>query len=313
MKYITNLISKITQRLIEKPKGPKNIKPKRSKKIKRMILLVASVLLSIGVYYSFSQNPDLIRRVDKDWLLVLALVGVPVTIVLNALEFYISARMIDAKVAFLKSIEVTVIGSAANMLPFPGSTMVRVAALKMSGANFKNSALVTLLIAFVWIGVSFIFSGSVLVFYPNNYLGFIFSAVGGGTLIFTMLFIHMMKIKWRYYLKLLLTKVSLVLVDAARILVCFWALDSMIDFSQASVFVISGVVGSAASIVPAGLGVREFVSAGVAPLVGISMSMGLLSATLNRLVGLVVLVPLAFLLTLFTSQKKEYQEEINEK
>jgi uncharacterized membrane protein YbhN (UPF0104 family) len=60
--------------------------------------------------------------------------------------------------------------------------------------------------------------------------------------------------------------------------------------------VVGSVVGSAVSIVPAGLGIRELVSAGLAPVIGIEASAGFLSAAVSRVLEVVVLVPLALVL-----------------
>jgi hypothetical protein len=96
----------------------------------------------------------------------------------------------------------------------------------------------------------------------------------------------------------------LVIVDSARLFLCFAALGVDASFAQASGLAVAGVLGSAVSIVPAGLGVREGVAAAISPIVGLAASFGFLSAFLNRLAGLVVIAPLAAMLSLRTSRSK---------
>ena len=150
--------------------------------------------------------------------------------------------------------------------------------------------------------MAFLFSGLMLSSYPDSILGYFFIAIGASTLIFTVAVSRYMSIQIVKYIKLLFLKCAMVLVDAIRIYWCFMALDITVDFSQASTFVISGVLGSAVSIVPAGLGVREYVSAGIAPIIGIAASAGFLTATLNRVVGLCGILPLAGILILMKNE-----------
>jgi hypothetical protein len=269
-----------------------------STRSKNLILLIAFVLLSVGVYISISDNPEVLRKVNLDGIWAILLVGVPLTILLNALEFVLSGRMISVSIAPIKALEVTIIGSAVNMLPLPGSTMVRIAALKLSGAGYKKSTVVTLLFAIVWIGAAFLLAGLVLGIFFGGILGYFMAVMGLAALIIAGMVTRNTKSRWKNYMWLLVLKFCMVMLDAVRIYWCFWALDIEVNLPQASVFVISSVVGSAASIVPAGLGVRELISAGIAPFVGIAASAGFLTATLNRIVGLSALLPMAGFLIL---------------
>ena len=212
--------------------------------------------------------------------------------------------MINISISLSKAMEVTIMGSAANMLPLPGSTMVRVAALKLSGAGIKHSTLTTLIVAIVWVSISFLYAGLMLSTFHYDGLGEILSIIGLISLLVTSITVFSTQIKTVEYLKLIIIKLSLVSVDAVRIYWCFQVFDIELMFSQASAFVISSVLGSAVSIVPAGLGVREVVSAGIAPLVGLAPSAGFLTATLNRVIGLSALLPLAGVLIYLERKRK---------
>jgi len=59
------------------------------------------------------------------------------------------------------------------------------------------------------------------------------------------------------------------------------------------VLAVAIALAAALGVFPGGLGVREGLSAALAPLVGLPMSVGFLVAALNRAIGLVVLAPLA--------------------
>ncbi|NRD90096.1 hypothetical protein C8024_12460 [Sphingopyxis sp. BSNA05] len=91
-------------------------------------------------------------------------------------------------------------------------------------------------------------------------------------------------------------KAGLVLVDAFRLYLCLLALNVPAEFGQASVLTVSGFVGSSFSIVPAGLGIREGVSALLGPLVGLTAAAAFLASAANRIIGLIVSAPIAGLL-----------------
>ena len=67
------------------------------------------------------------------------------------------------------------------------------------------------------------------------------------------------------------------------------ALGVEVSGGQALALTVSGAIASAAGIFPAGLGLREAMSAGVAALVDLPASVGFVAASIDRVLGLVVL------------------------
>ena len=100
----------------------------------------------------------------------------------------------------------------------------------------------------------------------------------------------------RYAIGMALAKTLMLLLDAVRIWLCFAAIGEATQFLQASVLTISAVVGSAVAIVPAGLGIRELVSAALAPIVALAPAATLLAMSLSRILGFVVVIPLSLVL-----------------
>src|SRR6056297_183557 len=92
----------------------------------RILLVVAAMGFVLGIVLSIRAQPDLISGLRYQALIALALVGIPVTVFLNAEEFRLSARLVGQEFSRLTAMEVTIIASVANMLPIPGGTMVRV-------------------------------------------------------------------------------------------------------------------------------------------------------------------------------------------
>ena len=90
----------------------------------------------------------------------------------------------------------------------------------------------------------------------------------------------------------------MVFIESVGLYLCFNAMGVIADFSQVSGLAVASVLGSAVSIVPAGLGVREGVSAALSPIVGLSAALGFMATFMNRLIGMSVIVPVATYLTL---------------
>ncbi|MCG9545948.1 flippase-like domain-containing protein [Vibrio sp. Isolate33] len=277
-----------------------------SPNIEIKILATAMLLFLAGIYLSLRDEPDLFNEFDWYDAAVVVLVGVPLTVMINGLEFMCCARMVGRKFSIFRSLEITIVGSAANMLPVPGASIVRILALKSTGLSLIKSTGINMLLALIWIGISFLYAGMTLLHFVDGLIAWGVIGTGGLALLSSFWVVSYNHIHSMTYLYVVVLKFVLVLVDAARIYFCFQALGLDVLFLQASVFVVSGVMGSAVSVVPAGLGVRELVSAVLAPLIGVAASAGFLSATLNRIAGLSTLLPIAGLLILF---KKEKQRE----
>jgi hypothetical protein len=85
------------------------------------------------------------------WLLLpVAIVGVPASVLVNALEFRVSARMAGTRVSYPRAVIVMLLARAASLLPLPGGTIVRVGALKQDGATYPRAILATGAVGLTW-------------------------------------------------------------------------------------------------------------------------------------------------------------------
>jgi hypothetical protein len=262
-------------------------------KAKRIILGLAVLFLLAGIAISLGRNPEVLSNLDWRPVLILVLAAVPITIMLNAYEFVLTGRLVGRRIAMPPALESSILGTAANLLPLPGATLVRVAALKAAGAGYLEGTKATLLVAGLWAGVAFVFAGAWMLRLGVGPVAVLFVVVG--LVAWLGCFGYGVRryrgVRLPVYLSL--AKVALVTVDAMRMFLCLSAFGLAVVFDQAAALAVAGVVGNAVSIVPAGLGIREAVSAGLAPLVGLGAGMAFLAAALNRLLGLITVVPLA--------------------
>jgi len=113
--------------------------------IRQLALGLAAVFLLVGLVYSYSLQPEVLQNLQWQPIILLAAIGVPLTLGLNTVEFKVLALLNRVQMSMMNALEVTVIGSAANMLPLPGSTIVRVAALKTAGSPLTRGTSSTVL------------------------------------------------------------------------------------------------------------------------------------------------------------------------
>ena len=266
--------------------------------MRKAAMALATVFLIVGLIYAYSLQPHVLENLNWQPAILLAVVGVPLTLGLNAVEFRILAQLNRVRMPMIKALEVTVLGSAANMLPLPGSSIVRVAALKNAGSSFVKGTSSTVLGGVIWIAVAFGYAGVWILGIDATFIAPTFIAIGVLVLIGSVFWWRKLGGSFYHFFWMFLIKLLLVFTDAARIYLCFASLGVIATFAQVSGLAVAGVLGSAVSIVPAGLGIREGVSAAMSPIVGLAAALGFMAAFINRLVGLAVLTPVATYLSL---------------
>ncbi|MFW5774945.1 MAG: lysylphosphatidylglycerol synthase domain-containing protein [Chitinivibrionales bacterium] len=276
--------------------------------IKKWALFVAGIVFSGGIFLSIRNNPSLITGLHPTWMLILLSIGIPVTILLNAFEFHLIVAALNRRVLSFKALEISIIGSAANMLPLPGAVITRVVWLKSAGINYKESTSTALVFALIWAGVSFSLAGGYMMITEHHFIGATFLLAGISAALFCVFYLTKKGVRKKIICLAFLQRITIVCVDACRIWICFKALGVGIQVTETIPFTISSVVGSAVSIVPAGLGMREGAAALLSPLAGISPAAGFLASALNRLAALVMLSPLAFLLSVRNKKEPESQK-----
>ncbi|MEO0441219.1 MAG: lysylphosphatidylglycerol synthase domain-containing protein [Pseudomonadota bacterium] len=283
--------------------------PMQNPRFRQSALIIAVLALIGGIFLSLRSQPELLGNVQWIPVLALALFAVPVTMFFNALEFVLSARLIGHRVGMKIAVETTIIGGVANLLPIPGGAIVRVAALKSEGASVAKGTSTMIFVVAIWAAVSFGYSGIWLVAAGIGMLGLLFLTVGlAGAIACFMMSRHLLNDS-QITAQLFACKFGLVLFDALRLYLCLLALGVMAGFDQASVLTVSGFVGASFSIVPAGLGIREGVSALLGPLVGLTAAAAFMASAANRLVGFAVSAPLAAILAWKTDRADKPQAQ----
>lgn len=270
---------------------------------RKAILMIATIGLGIGLIWALKTSPDALVNARLGPLALVLLLIVPAITIVNAYEFRVSANLLGKEYSFIKALEVTIIGTATNLLPIPGATIVRVAALRSAGVNTSDGIQAILLVGVMWMGLTFLAGGLALLMDGNLLSGGGFTSIGFVMSLVTFIWLSIISVDSISTIKLVLLKCAMIALDTFRILLCLDAISVKIDALKALVLTVSTIVGSAVSIVPAGLGVREWTQAVLAPLVGVAPADSFLSAVLVRVLGLIFVVPLAFVLSARSKNK----------
>lgn len=275
-------------------------------RLQRWALGLACIGFAAGLYLSFRTLPPDVSLARWGPLALGTFIGVPAAILFSVCETWLTARVAGASFGWEHSVRVSVLSSAANMLPVPGGALVRVAAMRQAGAAVRYGAIATILVALLWLGLAFVGSG-IGVRTVSVPLAAVFGVIGTGLVMMSSIAVYMMSGSWPTVVIIILIKTGIVVVDVCRMRWALAALDVDLSIGTAFTFAVSGVAGAAVSVVPAGLGVTEAVAALLAPFSTISPSTAFLAATLNRMAALALMAPLALWVSRLSSAEVRVQ------
>lgn len=263
----------------------------RSRRLERLLMILALALFVGGFIIAYLNLPQPFPEPIWALLLVTAVIGVPLTLVTNVAEYLVSLRLLRYRVPMDLAVRVSVLAAAANLLPLPGSVLVRTHALRRLGATTGRALGVSTLIGLAWLAVTAALAGAFLLVYGRFLIGGVTASVGAVLLIVTgYLFPRIAEVRSTgLAVRLFVVEIGSVLVKAARLYLVFHALRFEVAIDQVLALTIAAVVATASGFFPGGLGATEVLSAAVSPLIGLPAAVSLLVAAIDRLLGIAVL------------------------
>lgn len=288
-------------------------------RIQRPLLGLAALAFVVGGWLSFRALDLQLDEISWAPILVAALLGVPITAVVNATEYVVSGRVLGHRIGWATGFRVTVTGTAANLLPIPGSTLVRVGGLASAGSGYLAATVATIAIGIAWVGVACLVAAVVLLLGGADLLATAgFAAGGAATVGLVPLLLARVRpdvstdpgddagtaprpdpgparrsVAWWTW-RVLGVELLSVASGVFRLTLVLYALPTVDDaLTGGVVLAVSAAVSSAAGVFPGGLGLQELLSAGFAPIVGLAAAAGFAGSALNRLIGIAVHAPIA--------------------
>jgi uncharacterized membrane protein YbhN (UPF0104 family) len=259
----------------------------------RRLVITATVVILGGAAWLAVRNLPEGTEVSIGPVVVLA-VATSATLLLNAMEHAATARLAGGRETLLAALKVSVYGNVANLLPVPGSVVVRVQALRRRGHAGRVALSATAAVGVCWISVS-ILLGGVLLLAARPLLGSLLVASALAGVVVCVLWGRKLPAEHAapIWVQVVLIEAGKVAVQALRMHLALLAVGASPSVGQSAAIGISVSVSSATAFLPAGLGVREAIATGLGALVGLPAAVGLLATLVDRAAGLVMAIPLS--------------------
>jgi uncharacterized membrane protein YbhN (UPF0104 family) len=275
------------------------------------LLIVALALFIVFTWVAVRNLPPIDKPIRWSLVLLAGLVCVPAVTALNALEYRLMAHLAEHHPPRMEILQVTIMGSAANLLPVPGAVVVRLANLNKGGVKVTRGLNLTAIIGITWVGAACVLGGIAEVwFHPV----FALTALAIGIVLLAIALVMLRRVvepglRRAAAIELLAIEGGFVLTQALRLFLVAAALRFNVSYAQASVLVIAVVSAAAIGFLPAGLGVRELIGAVLAPIVGFPAAVGLVITAVDRVINLVILSVFAGLITYATRRGRKRAAE----
>ncbi len=257
----------------------------KSPKARLIATLFASVIFFGGIIISHHENPLKSSNINSSYILIIVALIMPIVTLINSSRYFLTARLVDAKHSYRNAFEISVFSTIANLLPIPGGFFVKATNLKAENNTYLGSAAATfyasMLSALTTLTIATITYNE---FKPSDAM-LIASSIMSATL-----FLYLVFLSKTYQLttavRLICIEILSTIVDAIRILLCISIFSAVANMQQGLIMTAASVTGSAVSLIPAGLGVKEVVGAVIAENISLSGEVGFMALAANRVIGL---------------------------
>jgi uncharacterized membrane protein YbhN (UPF0104 family) len=268
----------------------------RDARRRRLSLAAALILFVGGSFLAVLQLPDVEQEPRWELLVVVVLLGVPLTLALNAAEYQVSAAIVAYRVPFRRALRVAVLATAANLLPIPGAVLVRAHAIRKLGGSYARIAVSTGVVGICFVATASLLASGVLL--ASGEIAFGGVLAGAGLLAFALALALLVPERGsREGLRLLVAAAAraagAILVKAARLYLVLIAFGYDAGATQALTLTVATVAATSLGFFPAGLGAAEALAAALSPLVGLSAAVGFLVSAVDRLISVVGLALVA--------------------
>jgi hypothetical protein len=247
-------------------------------------LFLAVFIPAIGRYHRLHLHPD------PALLVTVAIFAPPIFVSLNAAEFALIARMTSHRVTTREAVTVSVSGTIANLLPIPGSVVIRSAALVAAGQTMGSTLRSVVKVGGVWIGVTAVAFGSATAV-GDPAVGAVIAAGGLCLMVACLVRIRHQVDDPGLARRLMATVVAIeaaaVAFDAVRLLLILHAIGIHAGVLDALALTSANVLSTAVGILPAGLGLREALSAGLGAASGLPAAAAVTATVVDRVLTLV--------------------------
>ena len=263
-----------------------------SPRIRVTLLVVAAAGVIATSVWAWHSSGLTSGEINRKPIVAAFVVAAPASLGLKAAEFVVAARVAGHGTDLRRSVDVAVLSSAANLLPLPGSLIVTVRSLSEDGSPYGRAVAAGTVPGLAWLAMTGVVGGVAISIEGAAWLGLLVVAGGLGAGVgAAALFGSTAPAEGRVALVLTILAVEAgwLVVSAARLGLAVTALGISVQPTQAVALSVAGALTVAIGFFPGGLGVREALIAGLAPLIGLPFNTGVLVGSLDRVVWLAFL------------------------
>lgn len=257
----------------------------KSSRVKSVAGVLAVTGLAAGIVVALRSQPMSFSDVNWNICIFIFFVVMPVVVLINAVRFQITSGLIQNKTKLGRALIIATYSTAANMLPLPGGFAVRVANLKNNENTYKKAVMATTYVSLLSAAVTVTMAAFAYNMIMPGQISLILFLFALAILLSTIV-LSLRHVGKGSMLKLVATEIFSTLVDASRIVLCFVVIGHGIDAMQSIILTASTVLGSAVSLVPSGLGVREGSAALIAAYIGLEPGTTFIALVISRVLGL---------------------------
>lgn len=261
----------------------------------RLALVLSAVIFVVATIVAVRNLPPIDGDIRWGFFVAVGLIGAPARAWVTGAEFGVLAHLTGHAVGRIERLRVALVGIAANLLPIPGSVLVRAQVLRRRGATLRSIGWATAVTGAMWAGTTALVAGVLLgALSEQRLLGTLLATAGASLcagVTAAILRRRALSGARRHALSLFFVEVLFIAIGGFRLWGIMTGLGYDVGIEQATALTIAGVVTTAVGFAPGGWGVRELTAAAISPIVGLPASVGLLAAALNRLIEMIVLAP----------------------
>ena len=273
-----------------------------------VIVPVVIVLVGLSAFAWRQLPPE--RSPSYPALGAVALLGV-ISMAMNSVEFRVTAVLSQTTVPPLVAMRTVLAGTIANILPLPGSQLVRAGVLNSQGVPMRRALSMSLLVGLVWIVIAVVTAMPLLaVDLPSLSVVPLMVAFSVSAVTATIM-AERSRRAMVTITALVMTECSLVFFQIARLLLIGHALGIEIDLSGSAALAVAATIATGAALLPSGLGLREGMSVLVGPLGGIGRAESLVMSVFDQAIAYGTIAVVAVVLTTLRFRPREYFSDVS--
>jgi hypothetical protein len=303
------------------PAGPRmaairRVLDQRAKPLARRTQLTVTLVVSIGLVvasvWAWRRANLSLSAIDWVALAINFFVAAPATLVLKMFEYDAAARLIGTRARPRRALEVSIVSSAANLLPIPGSLLVTARSLSEQGATYGEAAFASVIPGLAWLGIAGVIGGISVGIAGNAIIGAVVFAGGCACLgVAAAMFLRSAPASGRLRLatRIVVIETSWVGLSGFRMWLALRAIGVEATPAQVLALAVTGAMAVAIGFLPAGLGAREAFIALLSPIINLPLSQGIVLGVIDRVVWISFLAVAAIALAIWRSSHPEPEED----